>query len=209
MGEDEELFVAHRIKAEILILALKAFLSQVPNYFLILFQVSFSSLWFSWDFLKKINFDWRIVTLQHCDGFCLTSTGIGCCIHVSLPSWPPTPTPPHPFGRLRALRLRMPSFMLWTCTGHLSYICTCLNTILSDHPTLGFSHWVQILFLCLCFLCCPASRVISAIFLNPIYVCINVQYLSFSFWPTLLCVTGFRFIYLIRTDLNALLFIAQ
>lgn len=37
VGEDEELFVAHRIKAGILILALKAFLSQVPHYFLILF----------------------------------------------------------------------------------------------------------------------------------------------------------------------------
>ena len=55
VGEDEELFVAHRIKAEILILALKAFLSQVPNYFLILFQVSFSSLMgFLETFFKKL-----------------------------------------------------------------------------------------------------------------------------------------------------------
>lgn len=49
VGEDEELFVAHRIKAGILTLALKAFLSQVPNYFLPM-PVVFS-LWFCFHFV--------------------------------------------------------------------------------------------------------------------------------------------------------------
>ena len=35
---------------------------------------------------------------------------------------------------------------------------------------------------------------------------ITIRYLSFSFWLTLLCIVGSRFIHLIRTDSNAFLF---
>ena len=41
------------------------------------------------------------------------------------------------------------------------------------------------------------------------YICIRIWYLSFSFWLTSLCVIGFRFIYLIRTDWKAFLFMAE
>ena len=41
------------------------------------------------------------------------------------------------------------------------------------------------------------------------YTCINIQYLSFSFWLTSLCIVGTSFIHLIRTDSNAFFFIAE
>ena len=36
-----------------------------------------------------------------------------------------------------------------------------------------------------------------------------LRYLSFSFWFTSLCIIGYRFIHLIRTDSNAFLFMAE
>jgi len=50
-------------------------------------------------------------------------------------------------------------------------------------------------------LCCPACRTVGIIFLIP-YMCVNIWYLSFSFWLTSLCIIGSRFIHIIRTDSN-------
>ena len=38
---------------------------------------------------------------------------------------------------------------------------------------------------------------------------VRIQYLSFTFWLTSLCIIGTRFIHLIRTDSNAFLFMAE
>ena len=40
-------------------------------------------------------------------------------------------------------------------------------------------------------------------------MCVRIWYLSFSFWLTSLCIIGYRFIHLIRTDSNAFLFMAE
>ena len=40
-------------------------------------------------------------------------------------------------------------------------------------------------------------------------MCIRIQYLSFSFSLTSLCIIGSRFIHLIRTDSNVFLFMAE
>ena len=40
-------------------------------------------------------------------------------------------------------------------------------------------------------------------------LCVRIQYLSFYFWLTSLCIIGSRFVHLIRTDSNAFLFIAE
>ena len=60
----------------------------------------------------------------------------------------------------------------------------------------------------LCLFCCLAYRVIITIFLNPIYIWINIHQ-CFSFWLTSLCIIGSSFIYLIRTDPNTLFLIAK
>ena len=62
---------------------------------------------------------------------------------------------------------------------------------------------------CPCVLCCPARRIFSTIFLDSIYICVNMWYLSFLLWLTSLCIIGSKFIYLTRTESNAFLFIAE
>ena len=49
---------------------------------------------------------------------------------------------------------------------------TSVSLLLSNHPTLAFSHRVQksVLYICV-FFCCLAYRVIVTIFLNYIYMC--------------------------------------
>ena len=63
-----------------------------------------------------------------------------------------------------------------TWTGDLfhNWKYTCFNAILSDHPTLAFSHRVQKSVLYICDFFCLAYRVIVTIFLNSIYSCIRV-----------------------------------
>ena len=56
---------------------------------------------------------------------------------------------------------------------------------------------------------CPADDFISTIFLDSIYMCVNIQYLFFSFWCTLLCIIASRFIYLSSTDSNSFLLMAE
>ena len=51
------------------------------------------------DFFKNcIYFNWRIVTLQYCDGFAIYQYESATGIHVSPPSWTRVspPSPPHP-----------------------------------------------------------------------------------------------------------------
>ena len=113
-------------------------------------------------------FNWRLITLQYWGGFCHTLTWIshGC---TCVPH-------PEPIPSLRVVpkhRLWVPC-MHWTWTGDLFHIWwyTCFNAILSNHPTLAFSHRVQksALYLYLCLFCCLAYRVIVTVFLNSIYM---------------------------------------
>ena len=60
----------------------------------------------------------------------------------------------------------------------------------------------------LCLFCCLAYRVIITIFLNSIY-CFSILYCCFSFWLTSLCIIGFSFIHLIRTDSNDFFLMAE
>ena len=42
----------------------------------------------------------------------------------------------------------------------------------------------------LCLFCCLAYKVVVTIFLNSIYICVNILYWHFSFWLTSLCKKG-------------------
>ena len=49
----------------------------------------------------------------------------------------------------------------------------------------------------------PALQIGSSVpFFQIPYICVNIQYLFFSFQSSSLCITGFRFIHLTRTDSN-------
>ena len=52
----------------------------------------------------------------------------------------------------------------------------------------------------LCFHSFPVNKFVNTIFLDFIYVCVNIWYLIFSFWLTSLCITDSRFPHLTRTD---------
>ena len=104
-------------------------------------------------FFPFILISWRLITLQYCSGFCHTLTwishGFTC---VPLPN-PPSRLPPHP------IPLGLPSApALSTCLMHPTWAgdlshpweYTYFNAILSEHPTLAFSHRVQksVLYIC-------------------------------------------------------------
>ena len=149
-------------------------------------------------------FNWRIITLQYCDDFCHTSAQIRHRFTYVPSLVPPSHLSPHPTPLGFHGAQQIP-------TGDLFYVrkCICFGAVFSHHPTLPFPCSVQksVLFVCISF-CCSVNRVISTISLIP-YICVIIWYLPFSFWFTSLCIIGFRFIHLIRADLNAFLSIAE
>ena len=119
---------------------------------------------------------------------------------------PPSHLPPHP------IPLGLPSApALSTCLMHPAWAgdlfhtwwYTCFNAILSEHPTLAFSHRVQksVLYICVSFSVLHIGLSLPS-FKIP-YICISILYWSLYFWLTSLCIMGSSFIHLIRTDSNA------
>ena len=95
-------------------------------------------------FFPFIFISWRLITLQYCSGFCHTLTwishGFTCVPHPE----PPSRLPPHPI-LLGLPRAPAPSTCLMhpTWAGDLFHPWyTCFNAVLSEHPTLAFSHRV-------------------------------------------------------------------
>ena len=107
-------------------------------------------------FFSFIFISCRLITLQFCSGFCHTlkwiSHGFTCVPHPK----PPTHFPPHPIplGHPSAPALST-CLMHPTWTGDLFHIWeyTCFDAVLSDHPTLAFSHRPQksVLYICVSF----------------------------------------------------------
>ena len=128
-------------------------------------------------FFKKnfIYFNWRLITLPYCSGFCHTLTWI-ChgCTRVPHPD-PPSHLPPHPIPQ-----------------GHPSAPAPSILYHASDLDWRSFSHMISDMFQChspksshprpypqspkdcsihLCLFCCLACRVIITTFPNSIYMC--------------------------------------
>ena len=102
--------------------------------------------------------------------------------------------------------LWVPCFMHWTWTGHLFhiwwYMFQCYS-LKSSHPHL-LPQGPKGCSLYLCLFCCLKYRVIVTIFLNSMYIYVNV--LVFFFWLTSLCMIGSSFIHLIRADSKVFFF---
>ena len=158
-------------------------------------------------------FNWRLITLQYCGGFWHTLTcishGCTCVPHPKLPSHlPPHPIPLGcPYARVLSALVYASDFY-WSSISHkVIYIFQCYS-LKSSHPRL-LPQSPKVCTLYLCLFCCLAYRVIVTIFLNSIYICVNIPYWCFSFWLTSLCIIGSSFIYFIRIDSNAFFLTAE
>ena len=87
------------------------------------------------------------------------------------------------------------------------YMFQCYSLI-SSHPIL-LPLYPRVCCLCLSLYSCPANRFISTIFLDSIYICLNIRYLFFSFWLISFCMASSSFIHITRTDSNVFLFMAE
>ena len=120
-----------------------------------------------------IYFNWRLMTLQYCSGFCHTLTWIrhgGTC--VPHPEAPPTFLPSHPSGSSQCTGLERPV----SCIEPGLAICF---TYGNAHVSLLFSQIIPLfpsptesksLSLYPCLFCCLTYRVVATIFLNSTYV---------------------------------------
>ena len=161
-------------------------------------------------FLLFIYFNWRLITLQYCGGFCHTFTWISHgCTCVPHPD-PPSHLPPHliPQDHLSAPALSTLSHALnldwWSISHMIIYMFQCYS-LKSFHP-LFLPQSPKVCSVHLCLFCCLAYRVIITIFLN---ICISMLYWSLSFWLLSLCIMGSSFIHLIRTDSNEFFLMAE
>ena len=134
-------------------------------------------------FKKFIYFNWRIITLQYHGGFlAVHQHELAMGIHVSpchilIPPSTSLPTPS--LWVVPEHGLWVPCFMRWSSVLHVVMYLFQRYSLKSSHPHL-LPLSPKLCNLCLRLHCCPACRIVSTIFLNP-YICVNTQYLSFSF----------------------------
>ena len=162
-------------------------------------------------FFKSVFiFNWRIIALQYCVGFChtLTWTNRRDTYISTLVNLPPTSLPIPPSMSSWSTG---PSTLYHSANSHwlsVLHVATCMflyYPLISTPPS--FPHYVQKSVLHICVSTATSSRLINAIFLDSIYTHLNTIFV-FSFL-TSPCIISSRFIYLIRTDSNAFLYMAE
>ena len=119
-------------------------------------------------------FNWRLITLQYCIGFAIST-----CIHhrytcVPHPE-PPSHLLPHiiPLGHPSAPTLSTLSHasnLDWRSVSHMVIYMFQCHSPKSSHPC-PLPQSPKDCFIHLCLFHCPAYRVIVTIFLNSIYMC--------------------------------------
>ena len=122
--------------------------------------------------------------------FAIYQHGLAKGIHVS-----PYPEPlhasllPHPSGLSQStgfwcpvscIELALVIYFTYENTHVSSYSLKSSHSLLLPPST-------KVCSLHLCLLCGPACRITGTIFLSSIYICVNMQYLSFSSWHFSLC----------------------
>ena len=153
-----------------------------------------------------------MIALQYCLDFCQASTWINHrCTYV--PSLLNLSLTFHPFPPLSVITEPQLEFLepysKFPLALYSHMLVYRLHPFLSIHLILSLFSPTLICKSVLCLHCCSVNRFISAIFLDSIYIYVNIQYLFFSFWLTSLCIIGSKFIHLIRTDSNVFLFMAE
>ena len=125
-------------------------------------------------FFKLIYFNWRLITLQYCSGFCHTLTWISHgCTCVPHPE-PPSHFPPHPIpqGHPSAPALSTQSHasnLDWRSVSHMIIHMFQCYSLKSSHRRL-LPQSPKDCSIHPCLFCCLTYRVIVTIFLNSIYM---------------------------------------
>ena len=110
-------------------------------------------------------FNWRIIALQHCDGFCHTSVWISHrhpCV-PSPPKSPPTSLPPHPSRLSQSAGSGCPGSHIKLALLSILHLVMYLfqyYSLISSYPLLLLLS-PKVGSVCLCVLCCPAHDTIS------------------------------------------------
>ena len=122
---------------------------------------------------KLLIFDWRIIALQYCVGFCHIATWISHTYTHGPPLEPPSHLPPHPtlLGCLRATdlsSLHHTANFLWP--SNFTYANVYASTPLSVFPNISSPRCVYKHVLYVCISCGPANRFIGAVFLDSVYM---------------------------------------
>ena len=131
--------------------------------------------------------NWRIITLQYCDGFAIHQHESTRGIHVSPPSWIPLPplSSPHPSRLSQSIGFGFPvsyikhPFVTYFTYGNV-YVSMLFSQIIPPSPS---PLCPKICSLCLCILCCPAHRIFDTIFLYSMCVCVSYLVISNSVTP--------------------------
>ena len=154
----------------------------------------------------NIFFNWKIIALQCCVGFCHTTRIRRKDTHVPF-SWTslPVSSPSHPSGSSQSTQLSSQGQM---ATLHLlavvHILCQCVYSIHapSPSPTVSASPFSASASPFL-----PCKRVHQH-HRSRFHMRVNMWYLFFSFWLALLYITGSRFIHLSSADSRLFLFMA-
>ena len=122
-------------------------------------------------FLFSFYFNWRLITLQYCGGFCHIFTWISHgCTCVPHPHPPSLPIPSLKIIPVPALStLPHASNLDWRSISHMLIYMFQHYSLKSSHPRL-LPQSPTPCSLHLCLFCCLAYRVIATIFLNCIYM---------------------------------------
>ena len=122
----------------------------------------------------KIYFNWRLITLEYCSGFCHTFTWIshGCtCVshRDSLSHLSPHPIPQgHPSAPMLSTLSHTLNLDRWSISHMIIHMFKCYS-FKSSHPRL-LPQSAKVCSLHLCLSHCLTYRVIVTIFLNSIYM---------------------------------------
>ena len=122
-----------------------------------------------------IYFNWRLITLQYCGGFCHTlksiSHGYTCVLHPEPHSHLPPHHTPQCCSSAPALSALFHALNLdwWTISHTVIYMFQ-WHSFKSSHPHL-LPQSPKVCSLYLCLFCCLTYKVITTMFINYIYVC--------------------------------------
>ena len=160
-------------------------------------------------YILKFMFNWRMIALQYCVGFCRTSTWISHR-YTYVPSLLNLlPTPSHP-SRLSQSSLHHTANSHWlsSFTNDKVYASGLLLQFVPPSPfRLPTTLSTNLLYVHVSIAALQIDSVVPS-FQIP-YICVNIQYLSFSLWLASLCITGSRFIHLVRIESDVFLFMTE